>query len=117
MLTKYRKRALLGVAVGSGTLLWTALMATPVGAQEAETTVADVADANAMTQAILDNLWLVVAGALVFLMQAGFAFVEAGLTRAKNIANIMAKNLADMAIGAVAFFIVGATSPRATGDR
>ncbi len=55
----------------------------------------------------MDNLWLVIAGCLVFLMQAGFAFVEAGLTRAKNVANIMAKNLADMAIGAIAFFVIG----------
>ena len=58
-------------------------------------------------QAILDNVWVFIAGILVFLMQAGFAFVEAGLTRAKNVANIMAKNLADVAIGVVAFFAVG----------
>ena len=57
--------------------------------------------------ALLASLWLIVAGCLVFLMQAGFALVEAGLTRAKNIGNIMAKNLADMAIGALAFWAVG----------
>ncbi len=57
--------------------------------------------------ALLTSLWLIVAGCLVFLMQAGFALVEAGLTRAKNIGNIMAKNLADMAIGALAFWAVG----------
>ncbi|MEC8687349.1 MAG: ammonium transporter, partial [Actinomycetota bacterium] len=65
--------------------------------------------------AVVDNLWLVVAGALVFLMQAGFAFVEAGLTRAKNLANIMAKNLADMAIGVTMFFIVGYTIAYGSG--
>ena len=102
MRTRYGK-ALLGAAVGAGTLLW----ALPVVAQEEDATLESVAESAALTQAIMDNLWLVVAGALVFLMQAGFAFVEAGLTRAKNIANIMAKNLADMAIGAVAFFIIG----------
>ena len=64
---------------------------------------------------MVDNLWLVVAGALVFLMQAGFAFVEAGLTRAKNLANIMAKNLADMAIGVTMFFIVGYTIAYGSG--
>ena len=58
-------------------------------------------------QAVLDNIWVVIAGCLVFLMQAGFALVEAGLTRAKNVANIMAKNLADMAVGTLAFFAVG----------
>lgn len=67
-------------------------------------------DAGSQTvQAVMDNLWLVIAGCLVFLMQAGFAFVEAGLTRAKNLANIMAKNLADMAVGVTMFFIVGFT--------
>jgi ammonium transporter, Amt family len=103
MRTRSRIRIVLAVVVGVVAVLW----AIPAGAQEAEPTLADVAEANAVTQAILDNLWLVVAGSLVFLMQAGFAFVEAGLTRAKNIANIMAKNLADMAIGAVAFFTIG----------
>ena len=112
MRTKYGRRVLLGAAVGAGTLLW----ALPVGAQETETTLADVESANAATQAIMDNLWLVIAGAMVFLMQAGFAFVEAGLTRAKNIANIMAKNLADMAIGAVAFFIIGWTIAYGSSD-
>lgn len=58
-------------------------------------------------QTILDNIWVFIAGILVFLMQAGFGLVEAGLTRAKNVSNIMAKNLADMSVGAVAFFIVG----------
>ena len=107
----------LGVAVGAGTLLWTTLFLTgPVGAQDAEPTIADVEAANAMTQAIMDNLWLVIAGSMVFLMQAGFAFVEAGLTRAKNIANIMAKNLADMAIGAVAFFVIGWSVAYGTSD-
>jgi Amt family ammonium transporter len=53
-------------------------------------------------------VWVGVAAALVFLMQAGFALVEAGLTRAKNAANIVAKNLADMSIGAVAYWAVGA---------
>ena len=56
---------------------------------------------------LLTSLWLLVAGCLVFLMQAGFAFLEAGLTRAKNLGNIMAKNLADMSVGALAFWAVG----------
>lgn len=58
-------------------------------------------------QAVMDNLWIFIAGCLVFFMQAGFALVEAGLTRAKNVVNIMAKNLADMIIGTLAFFSVG----------
>ena len=48
-----------------------------------------------------------IAGCLVFFMQAGFALVEAGLTRAKNVVNIFAKNVADALIGITAFFAVG----------
>ncbi len=59
------------------------------------------------TQTILDNIWVFIAGALVFFMQAGFALVEAGLTRAKNVVNIFAKNLSDALIGVLAFFAVG----------
>lgn len=76
-------------------------MSSPAWAQGAEPLAAE------SVQAILDNVWVFIAGTMVFLMQAGFAFVEAGLTRAKNVANIMAKNLADVAIGVVAFFAVG----------
>ena len=56
---------------------------------------------------VIDNLWVLIAGVLVFMMQAGFGMVEAGMTRAKNVGNIMAKNLADMCVGALAFFAVG----------
>jgi Amt family ammonium transporter len=59
------------------------------------------------TQAILDNIWVFIAGCLVFFMQAGFALVEAGLTRAKNVVNIFAKNMADAIVGVTAFFACG----------
>jgi len=55
----------------------------------------------------VDFLWTVVAAILVFFMQAGFALVESGFTRAKNLVNIMMKNLMDFAIGSIAFFMVG----------
>ena len=58
-------------------------------------------------QAILDNVWILIAASLVILMQAGFALVEAGLTRGKNVANIFMKNLMDFCIGSVLFFAVG----------
>lgn len=58
-------------------------------------------------QALLDNVWILVAAVLVILMQAGFALVEAGLTRGKNVANIFMKNLMDFCIGALLFFAVG----------
>ena len=55
----------------------------------------------------LDTVWVLVTAFLVFFMQAGFALVEAGLTRAKNVGNIVMKNLMDFSIGTVAFFSVG----------
>ncbi len=55
----------------------------------------------------LDMLWLVLAAALVFFMQAGFAMVETGLTRAKNAGNIIMKNLMDFSAGALAYWAVG----------
>ena len=54
-----------------------------------------------------DMIWLVLAAALVFFMQAGFAMVETGLTRAKNAGNIIMKNLMDFSVGALAFWAVG----------
>ncbi len=59
------------------------------------------------TQDYLNNIWVFIAGVLVFFMQAGFALVEAGLTRAKNVVNIFAKNMADAIIGILAFFASG----------
>ena len=55
----------------------------------------------------LNFVWTCVAAFLVFLMQAGFAMVEAGFTRAKNACNIMMKNLMDFSVGALAFWAVG----------
>lgn len=55
----------------------------------------------------LDTVWVVVAAALVFFMQAGFAFLEGGLTRAKNVGNIMMKNAMDFGIASISFWAVG----------
>jgi ammonium transporter, Amt family len=55
----------------------------------------------------LDNLWILIAGILVFFMQIGFALLEAGMTRAKNVGNIMMKNLMDASAGVLAFFLIG----------
>ena len=56
----------------------------------------------------LNVVWTLIAAILVFMMQAGFALVETGFTRAKNAANIMMKNLMDFAAGSLAFYILGA---------
>jgi len=58
-------------------------------------------------QTHLDYVWTLVAAALVFFMQAGFALVEAGFTRAKNAVNIMMKNLMDFSIGTLGFWAIG----------
>ena len=55
----------------------------------------------------VDTIWVLVAAALVFFMQAGFAMVETGFTRAKNAGNIIMKNLMDFAIGTPIFWILG----------
>jgi Amt family ammonium transporter len=55
----------------------------------------------------VNNTWVILAGALVFLMQAGFALVEAGFTRAKNTTNIAMKNFMDFSVGALAYWAVG----------
>jgi len=54
-----------------------------------------------------DILWNIVAGALILLMQLGFGLLEAGSIRSKNVANIFYKNLADLAVGAFAWFGLG----------
>lgn len=62
------------------------------------------AESNAIA---IDTMWTLLAGFLVFFMQAGFAMVETGFTRAKNAGNILMKNLMDFAIGSLAFWLVG----------
>ena len=58
-------------------------------------------------QAPIDYVWVLICAFLVFLMQAGFALVEAGFCQAKNVTNLMMKNLMDFVMGSLAFFAVG----------
>ncbi|MDC7125997.1 MAG: ammonium transporter [Spirochaetales bacterium] len=67
----------------------------------------NAAETLELFQSAFDMIWLVLAAALVFFMQAGFAMVEVGLTRAKNAGNIIMKNLMDFSVGAVAYFALG----------
>ena len=53
------------------------------------------------------SVWYLMGAALVFFMQCGFAMVEAGFTRSKNVGNITMKNLMDFCIGTVAFYLLG----------
>ena len=55
----------------------------------------------------INNVWVVIAAALVFIMHAGFACVEAGFTQSKNTANIIMKNFMTIAIGSVCYYLIG----------
>ena len=55
----------------------------------------------------VNTIWVLVGAALVFFMQAGFAILESGLTRAKNAGNIIMKNLMDFCIGTPVYWIIG----------
>ena len=52
-------------------------------------------------------LWMLLSGILVFFMQAGFTLVESGMTRSKNAVNIAMKNLLDICVGSLSFWLVG----------
>ena len=69
-------------------------------AEEAAISAADV-------QNNLNFVWTMVAAFMVFIMQAGFAMVESGFTRAKNACNILMKNMMDFSVGAIAFWAIG----------
>lgn len=92
-----KRKLLIGAGLAGAAVL---LLANPAAAQEAEEVVP-------ASQIVLDNIFVFFCGVLVFFMQAGFALVEAGLTRAKNVSNIFMKNLMDGMAGVLAFALVG----------
>lgn len=63
--------------------------------------------AQDLSAEVVNTLWVLMAGALVFLMQAGFAMLETGMVRAKNAVNVMMKNYIDLCIGTLLFWLVG----------
>jgi len=76
-----------------------------------ELTIAELAIANAekiaMLETSLDAGWTILAGVLVFFMQAGFTLLEAGNVRTKNTVNILMKNIIDTSVGAIGWFLIG----------
>ncbi len=82
-----------------------ALAAPMLSAQEAS--AEDLQAAIEMVQTNANILWTLLAACLVFWMQAGFAFVESGFTRAKSAAHIMMKNMLDMSLGALSYWALG----------
>ena len=98
------KRTYLGVSgVLATILILTLFMSTEVFALNGSVEGKEVSPAKYMA----DTVWVLLAAFLVFFMQAGFAMVESGFTRAKNAVNILMKNLMDFSIGSVAFWAVG----------
>ena len=69
--------------------------------------VALAAESVPQRYASADTIWVLLGAALVFFMQPGFAMVETGLTRAKNAGNIVMKNVMDLCIGTIAFWVIG----------
>ncbi len=84
--------------------------------QDGGNTTTAPAPAPALSQDVANIIWLCLTAFLVFFMQAGFAMVETGLTRAKNSVNIMMKNLLDFCFGAVLFWSVGYAIMYSSGD-
>lgn len=82
------------------------LLGTYAAADEAVEPVDPVAAVEQL-QLNMNIVWTCIAAFMVFFMQAGFAMVETGFTRAKNAVNIIMKNLMDFSVGSIVFFFVG----------
>ena len=72
-----------------------------------DTATSEVAKAVEQINGDMGMLWMLIAGILVFLMQAGFTLVESGMTQSKNAVNIAMKNLLDICVGSLTFWFVG----------
>src|SRR6056297_2689098 len=73
---------------------------------------------QAETEMLMESInytWILVATFLIFFMHAGFAMLEAGQVRSKNVANQLTKNLLTWSIGVLAFFLVGAALSNVVG--
>lgn len=79
----------------------------PVLAEDKPVTLEDLNHSLTAKMGDLDTVWTMIAAFLVMWMQAGFACVESGFTRAKNAVNIMMKNMLDFSFGGIAYWLVG----------
>ena len=80
------------------------------GITQEQLTAAVDAAVKSSTEAIngdMGMLWMLLSGILVFFMQAGFTLVESGMTRSKNAVNIAMKNLLDICVGSLTYWIIG----------
>src|SRR5690606_348750 len=65
------------------------------------------AQADMPSKEAIDVIWLAMASALVFFMQAGFALLESGMSRSKNCINVVMKNYTDVCVGSLFFWLIG----------
>lgn len=77
------------------------------GEELVEATISSNSEAIGLLQNNLNFVWTLIAACLVFFMQAGFAMVESGFTRARSAVNIMMKNMMDFSMGSIAFWAIG----------
>ena len=75
--------------------------------QNTTITQEDLDEAVTAIQTDMGMLWMLLSGILVFFMQAGFTLVESGMTRSKNAVNIAMKNLLDICVGSLTYWIIG----------
>ena len=83
------------------------LIPTAVHAQSSGPSVDELAQTTAALTTAINLFWVLLAGFLVFFMQAGFALVETGFTRAKNVAHTMMMNMMVFCIGAIGYWLTG----------
>src|SRR5260221_14698312 len=82
-------------------------LATPALAQGPGPTPDQVAAAASDATLSINIMWMIIGGFLVFFMQAGFALVETGFTRNKNVTHTMMMNMMVFGIGAVGYWLTG----------
>ncbi len=105
-ISKYKRR---WAGISKGQLLWAVLfclMFASAGIAQDDSGGPDKV-LGGLTRMDLNTVWIMIAGAMVMFMQAGFALLEAGFIRAKNSVNVLMKNLLDFSFGAIAFWAVG----------
>ncbi len=96
-----------GIILGLALMLALATFGTAFAQDGTPPDVQTVAATAGDTATSLNVLWVLIAGALVFFMQAGFALVETGFTRNKNVVHTMMMNLMVFCIGALGYWLVG----------
>ena len=74
-------------------------------------------NADLAQQIAINSIWVLVAGILVMFMQAGFAFLEIGFSRGKNVGTVVAKILVNFSIAAICFWAARLRSPSARATR